>query len=709
MADLLHPPAVGPATPRSGARETATPAGGSAVSARAARIVLAALVTASVALRGFWATRIPTPWILADESIYAELGRSLWHSGHFRILGAPTSFYTLVYPAVAGGPLSLGDAHFGYTLTKWLQAGLMSLTAIPVYLWGRSLVSRGWALTAAALTLAVPGLVYSANLMTEVAFYPVFVLAAWAIAKALERPTLANQLLAAGAVVVAVATRLQALVLVPAVITAVGLKLLLDRERPRAALRHLPLLGSLVLLAAGWSAWQLATGSGSHTDVLGAYRSAGEVSYGTGDAARYVLYHLGDVLLVTGVVPACAVALLLLRARHAAPALRAYLSVTVSVTAWSVVEVGVFASRLVGTLAERNLFPLAPLFFLGLVVWLQQAPFRRAVATWAVAGSALVLVALLPGSLVNETVQWEAFSLVPFYDLDLSHPGDNVRLLLVAAVLPLVALVAFPPRRSWVVPAALLLVFGVLSGFATHTAIERSRSARTLLVGKEMRWADRAAAGPVTFLTGGEALWTAVYENLFWNRRIDRVYTLPGFGVPGPLPQAPVGPRTDGLVVFANGHAAPGRFVVASNTLTLFGTKLAAPAKAKLVLWRAQQPLRLSTWLTGLSIVQTSVDKQGDLSVGGGMGSDAKLVAYACSGSFKLKLVAHAPPTTVQILQNGVPVRRAALASWQALHVTIPAVPRRTLQAAGIRPACELEIRSSYGLDVLLELDRATT
>ena len=66
----------------------------------------------------------------------------------------------------------------------------MSLTAVPVYLWGRSLVGSRGALVAAALTLALPGLVYSGLVMTEVLFYPVLVLAAWAAARAIQEPTL---------------------------------------------------------------------------------------------------------------------------------------------------------------------------------------------------------------------------------------------------------------------------------------------------------------------------------------------------------------------------------------------------------------------------------------------------------------------------------------------------------------------------------------
>jgi hypothetical protein len=704
MADLLHPPAVGPATPSDGLRETRASL---FVGSRGAWTALAGLVVASVVVRGFWTAWIPTPWINGDETIYAELGRSLWHSGHFRILGEPTRFYTFIYPALAGGPLSLSDQQLGYDLLKWLQALVMSLAAIPVYLWGRSLVSRGWALVAAGLTLAVPGLAYSGLLMTEVAFYPVLVLAAWLMAKALDTPSLANQLLAVGAIVLAVATRLQALVLVPVYVTALGLKLLLDRSGVRPALRHLPALCGLALLGGGWSIWQLGSGAGKGTDVLGAYRSAGEVSYGVGDAARYVVYHLADVVLLTGVVPACAVALLLVRAWELPPRARSYLAVTVSLTAWFVVEVGVFASRLVGTVAERNLFPLAPLFFLGLVVWLQLGAPGRVVSTTVVCGGVVALVAALPAhALLTKATQWEAFSLVPFYKIQRSDSTANMRVLIVAAVLPLLGLLVLLPRtRLWLVPAALLLVLGTLSGFATETTIAGARSADTLLLGgKTKRWVDDSASGPVAFLTGGEALWTAAYENVFWNRQIRRVYTLPGFAVPGPLPQTPVGPRTDGRIVLAGGHPAFARYVVASNTLTPFGRELAAPRKAKLVLWRVQQPLRLSTWLTGISIVETSTDDRGDLSVGGGMGTDAKLVVYACSGSFKLKLVAHAPPTHIRIFRNDALVQQAQLQSWHALHTTIPALPRA--RAAAIESACELELRSDHGMDVLLELHR---
>lgn len=672
-------------------------------------VVLGLLVLLSALLRGYWTTWIPTPWINGDETIYALLGRSLWHSGHLSILGAPTRLYSIVYPALIGGFLSLPKVALGYSLVKWLQALVMSLTAVPVYLWGRTLVSPGLALVAAALTLMLPGLAYSGLLMTEVAFFPAVVLAAWTVARSLESPSLANQALMVATIGLAVATRIQALVLVLAYPTALALKLYFDRAGLRSLRRHAPALVALLALTAGWSAWQLATGQGAATDVFGAYRAAGEVPYSAWSALRFVAYHVADVVLLTGVIPACAVVLLLPQVRELSTAGRAYLATTLSLTMWFALEVGVFASRLVGTLAERNLFPLAPLFFLGLVLWIARGAPRPRLATAAVAAAVIALVAVLPvHALTIDAIRWEAFTLIPFYDLHAWQSAVNLRAVLIAAVLPLLALlVLVPPKRLWLVPTALLLLLAVLSVVATGTTIAQAR-AEAHLVGETKRWVDRSASSPVAFLTGGEALWPAVYENIFWNRSISRVDTLPGFAVPGPLPQTPVGPMTDGRIVDAQGHPVSARFVVASNTLTLFGQKLRAPAKSKLVLWRVQPPLRLSTWETGVSIVTTGVDPRGDLSVAGGMGTDARLVAYACSGAFKVKLVAHGQATKVTIRTNGSIVGRARLQPWHALERAFAALPRGAARASAPDVgACELEVRSSAGLDVLLELHRS--
>ncbi len=191
--------------------------------------VLAALVAISTIARALAGLRVPTPWIAADEMIYAELGRSLWETGHLSILGADTAFYSLVYPALIGLPLALFDTALGYDVARVLGALAMSLAAVPVFAWGRTLMSERWALAAAALTLCIPGLAYSGLLMSETVFYPLVALAAWLAARALTAPTLQAQALLVGVVVLTILTRLQGVVLVPAFVLAV-----VDLRRRRA-------------------------------------------------------------------------------------------------------------------------------------------------------------------------------------------------------------------------------------------------------------------------------------------------------------------------------------------------------------------------------------------------------------------------------------------------------------------------------------------
>ena len=121
----------------------------------------AALVAVSTIVRALAGLRVQTPWIAADEMIYAELGRSLWETGRLEILGQDTAFYSLLHPALIGLPLAVFDTALGYDVARVLEALVMSLAAVPLFAWGRRLMSERWALVAAALTLCLPGLAYT--------------------------------------------------------------------------------------------------------------------------------------------------------------------------------------------------------------------------------------------------------------------------------------------------------------------------------------------------------------------------------------------------------------------------------------------------------------------------------------------------------------------------------------------------------------------
>jgi hypothetical protein len=628
-----------------------------------AGIALAALVGLSTTLRWWAAEQIPTPWIAPDELLYGLLGRSLWEHGNLHLLGQPTRFFSLVSPALAGGPLRLGNLETGYDLLKGLQALAMSLAAVPVYLWGRAFLTRWGALVAAALTVAIPGLVYSGLIMTEVAFYPILVLAAWAIARALVRGTVGSQLIAVGAIALATLTRLQAAVLVPVFFTALAIDFLLARDTSRVR-RFWPFAAGTAVLAVLWSAYRLRHG-GPFSQVLGGYQAAGETHYSSEDALRFVLYHAEYTLVFTGVVPVCAFVVLLVQAARTRPGpeVRAYLATTTALTVWLVAEVGIFASRHVGLLAERNLFGLAPLFFLGLMLWIERGlPRPRVVAGTVALGAAVMLLALPVARFVSLQALPDTFTFMPLYRLGFHYPHLNLELVASAAFLAGVAVfVAVPRRFALAVPAVLLLVFATASVSANRVVVGQATLIQPGTLGPDRRWIDKAAEGPVAYVYTGDVYWSSVWENAFWNRRIEAVYDLLLAQIPGGLPQPSVGPNEDGRVVTADGQGLRWPYVVASSTITWRGKRVAY-STAGLALWRLEPPFRMATWVQNVQY-------------NGVVDEHAKIFAYDCRrGAFRVALRAPGP-RSVRLLRNEGAFRRFELAVGDTIALSIPVSP----------------------------------
>ena len=184
------------------------------------------------------------PFIMVDELIYSELGRSLADSRELLVRDVSSTGYGIVYPALISPAYAvferLTDA---YAAVKTLNALVMSLAAIPAYLLARRVVGQGLSLLAAVLAVSLPSLVYTGSVMTENAFYPVFLVTALLLTLVLERPTTARQVALLLAVGVAAATRVQAVALVPALLTA---PLLLARVPPRRTARRAPAISMAV-------------------------------------------------------------------------------------------------------------------------------------------------------------------------------------------------------------------------------------------------------------------------------------------------------------------------------------------------------------------------------------------------------------------------------------------------------------------------------
>jgi hypothetical protein len=646
--------------------------------------VLAGLVAVSAAIRFWVGTRIAGLWIMPDEAVYASLGQSLYRSLELSIFGGGTALFSFVYPLLNGLPLAYGELERGYTILKGLQAVVMSLTAVPVYLWGRRLMAPGWALGAAALTLAIPGLLYSGLIMTEVAFLPVSLLAAWAMARTLEEPTPRRQAVLVGAVALACATRLQAIALVPALLTALVLAAWFGRDR-RLVRRFVPTLAGLAVVALGWAVFRLHEG-GPWTKLLGSYEAATSAPWEPVKIARFVLYHLGDTLLLVAAVPLCALVLLALEAaagRESRREVRAFLAVAVSIAVWFVLEVGAFASVHVDRLAERDLLALVPLLFLAFALWLDRGGPRPQPATGLVAVCALGLLALLPIKRFSQAAALpDAFSIAPFFKLIEGDPDyDPAFLLLLVGALLLVAFALLPRRLLVLLPAAVLAVLSIQSVMASREVAERATYDDRYLLGGRREWIEEALGDErVALLYTGELYWNGIYQLRFWNSNISHVYYLYPTAVPGPIPQEPVTIAPDGLLVRSAGRFAPERYVVAPSTTKFIGRPVAelpqfGIMQPGLILWRLRDEMKLSYTVSG-------VRPDGD------MHEPGRMVANECAGGyFRITLIAKAS-RRVQLVVNGKHHRMLRFSSdADTYSESIPAVPEQQFRT------CTLEVR----------------
>ncbi len=499
-----------------------------------------------------------------------------------------------VYPALIAPAWLARSLPTTYALAKTIGAVVMTLGAIPVYLWGRRFLSPRGAVAAAALTLCLPAFVLTGTLMTETAFFPAFLLAAFATGLAVERPTLRRQALVVGAVGLACATRVQGLVLVPVVFSAAAADAILRRDR-RMLTAWWPFAATVGGAACAYIVAKVA--AGHRVLALGVYEGVRNAHYSAGGQARWFLYSLGELVLSVGVVPACALAVCLPRARRAEPPERAFLLVAGAAVVWVVVLGGISASWTPVGLKERYMFHAAPLLLLALVLWAERSAPR--LPAFAAAAAALAVVVALPlDRLFGEpSLLGNELALVP-----LSH-RPHARLLVVCGAVAATLAFSLLPRRLAPSLAAAVAIFLLVSGgslFSTYRA--EARAARL----RERTWIDRAVGrdAHAVFLNTAEfepeiragriyQQFVPVWESEFWNRSLRGVVSL-GLQEPAPLPQGST------TLDWASGRIVGlrSRYVVARSRFEVAGTRLAR--NGELELWRSNGEVRLTAATEGL-------------------------------------------------------------------------------------------------------------
>ena len=570
---------------------------------------LASLVVASAIVRWGFGRRMVAPWIMVDELVYSELAKSFAASGHFLVRGQHSGSYGFVYPILISPAYRLyASVPQAYAAAKTINSVLMSLTAVPAYFLARRVVTPALALLAALLAVAIPSTLYAGTMMTENAFYPIFVCAALALVVCLERPTLARQLVLLAVCALAYATRAQAVALVPALVTAPVLLVWWRRESWRSLLAFRWLYGILGAALVLVLAVELARGH-SPVAALGAYETAGHQHYAVGSVLKWLLWHVAELDLYLGLLPFAALILLAALGRRLDRAAQAFLAAAVALSVWLVLEVAAFASLpTVHRIEERNMFYLAPLFFTALLLWIDRGLPRPPRLAVPVALVAVALPAMLPyPSLLGVQVQSDTMELLPWWWLqDHVITIGEIRWVVLGCALVLGAAFLRLPRR-----AALVLPVFVFAYYAVTLApIENGRhGVRNASLGALFQgittgkrdWIDATVgrSASVAYVRSGRADAQTLWQNEFFNRSVGPVYELAS-PLGGGLPATEVHvDRRDGLIRAGRRPIDTG-YALTDGSVALAGQILALDRPKGIFLFRTDSPLRETQLEDGL-------------------------------------------------------------------------------------------------------------
>ncbi len=637
-----------------------------------ALLALGGLVLVSTGVRFALSRGVDAPWIAPDEQLYGLLGRSLVSGDGLTLLGEPVPYYSVLYPLLVGIPFLWSELEEGVRWVQLLQAGVMSLTAIPVFLWARPLAGGRWALLAAALTLLMPGLAYSGLFMSEALYFFVAVLAVWVLARCIEVPTLARQGVLLLAVGIALAARLQAVGFVGVLGAAVVLLAVAERSTTIVR-RLLPTFAVLGLVAVVWTGMRIAQGGVGQ--LLGAYAPLAEADeYSLGDVAQSVAWQTGAVALITVGVPLVALGILswhVLRGREEDVRVRALVVTALAYAAVTVLEVGSFASRFVEHVTERQLLSVAPPVFVAFAVWLARHAPRPQPSTSVIALLVAASALLLPLERVTRLAAYaDAPSMIPLERLRSTLDETAFESLYAGGLAVLLLAAVFLPRR---LAPALFVVVALALGSASFVAsleihdrsqVERERT----FAGISPDWIDSSGENDVALVLTDERQWPSAWEFLFWNEAVTKVVRLVGAVSPGVVPQDVVVPSEDGRLLTLTGQELEPQAAAAPTGSSIIGEEISTlPASFEqpgMTLWRVEPPLRLSRRIIGLR-------PNGDLH-----GAEtARIRVFACGpGRLELTLLGKQGLPT-RIVREGKVVAERAIQPGGVWRPSVPAPP----------------------------------
>jgi hypothetical protein len=502
-----------------------------------------------------------TPTIFTDELEWTQISRAIADDGHPARRGAPIFFKSL-YVYLLAPVWWIHDTATAYDAAKYLNAGVMSLAAIPAYLLARRYVSRGAALAVAAATISIPSMAYGGYLIPEVPAYPWSVLCAYLVVQSLSGRGTRWTLAAVAACLAAPFVRFQLGVL-PVAYAAAAFGLWYAGERARrlrASWTTADTIGAWLLVSIGFvivnrAVLHHSTEWWTTTEVW------------RGRILQHALWATGALATGIGVLPLTAGLAALFprreeRRTRADRALVAFLAAGLGGYVFYTGLKGAYLSTQFATrVVERNLIYAAPLLFVGTAVLLERRRLRLVPLAAAVAATILVLSYM---AIQLDYPYYEAFgfSLLTLGNRELYLSQSTLQLwaIGIGGIAALILLgvwlgdrlgVRPSARRAALAVVALVVIAWNLTGqiYIARAANDFSKRFLANFI-QPPNWVDKQTDGASVTYLGEDANVdpNGIHLLEFWNRSIANVWTMDGTA-PGPGPTlSPDLARADGTL-----------------------------------------------------------------------------------------------------------------------------------------------------------------
>ena len=533
-----------------------------------------------------------TPTVFNDELLYAKLSQAIAAGDGLAIRGEPYFFPAPLASVVQSPAWLLGTMTDAYAVAKLINAAVMSAAVFPAYWVAQRVVRPSFALLTAAATAATPAFVYHGYLMSEALAYPVFMVAVAVLAKAVAEPSRRLALAVPAVCVLAVATRVQFLVLPLAYFAAVAWCGRGDYRRHALAVALTSALVAVLLGVPG---------------ALGQYGEATTLGYSVGDVAHWMLTtgYLLPFSLGLAVVPGAVFGLQLLVMRARSPIERAVGVLTMASLGLFLGQAALIAAGEANRPLERYLFYVTPLVFLAFFAYAERgAPGRLQYALAACGGALALSLVSLPSLTGTAAYFFDSVTLSAFARTSFHLGIANASLLFALVPVALAALAAAVPLRRRGAPElfAILAIGLCLAGGAAVYETDRLVTgwAARAFSASPPDWLDRSGLRPARYLSlpnSNDFLGTQVES---WNRSVRGVVLL-GKPAIDPYPVSSGHVAQDGRLLI-DGRSADAQVLVvnvAGSAIDLEGRIVARPREG-LVAYRIPAGAHVRSLTRGL-------------------------------------------------------------------------------------------------------------